>query len=195
MAPSGRILEPTTLTSVYRAQRFSLAAASRLESTTAEGRGDDGRSNDDTCSGSALGHRWGTDARVLVPCPDLIRTRRPDGDPLRLMLLGEGADRLFGTPPGGWASHEDHRCPHRCASLFLARNEDNGIRCVYHGWKFDVTGACVEMPNVPPSEDYKHEGSRECVSNDRTQRSDLDLHGEARSSTGPTTDRGDLVAQ
>jgi phenylpropionate dioxygenase-like ring-hydroxylating dioxygenase large terminal subunit len=44
----------------------------------------------------------------------------------------------------------DHRCPHRCASLFLGRNEEEGIRCIYHGWKFDVAGNCVDMPSLPP---------------------------------------------
>jgi phthalate 4,5-dioxygenase oxygenase subunit len=44
----------------------------------------------------------------------------------------------------------DEYCPHRLASLFLGRNEECGLRCVYHGWKFDVTGACVDMPNEPP---------------------------------------------
>ena len=50
----------------------------------------------------------------------------------------------------------DHRCPHRCASLFFGRNEDGGIRCVYHGWKFDVHGNCLEMPNVAPEQDFGH---------------------------------------
>jgi phenylpropionate dioxygenase-like ring-hydroxylating dioxygenase large terminal subunit len=50
----------------------------------------------------------------------------------------------------------DHRCPHRCASLFLGRNEENGIRCVYHGWKYDAAGNCVDMPNAPPHQDFKH---------------------------------------
>ena len=48
----------------------------------------------------------------------------------------------------------DH-CPHRGASLFFGRNEENGLRCVYHGWKFDVTGACVDMPNEPPESNFK----------------------------------------
>jgi phenylpropionate dioxygenase-like ring-hydroxylating dioxygenase large terminal subunit len=50
----------------------------------------------------------------------------------------------------------DHRCPHRCASLFYGRNEEGGIRCVYHGLKFDVDGNCLDMPNVPPQYDYKN---------------------------------------
>jgi phenylpropionate dioxygenase-like ring-hydroxylating dioxygenase large terminal subunit len=79
---------------------------------------------------------------------------QPDGDPLRLMLLGE---RLVAfRDSAGRIGVMDHRCPHRCASLFLGRNEDHGLRCSYHGWKFDVQGRCVEMPNVPPEQDFKH---------------------------------------
>jgi len=40
-------------------------------------------------------------------------------------------------------------CPHRCASLFYGRNEEEGLRCIYHGWKYDVTGACVDQPGEP----------------------------------------------
>jgi nitrite reductase/ring-hydroxylating ferredoxin subunit len=46
-------------------------------------------------------------------------------------------------------------CPHRGASLFFGRNEEAGIRCVYHGWKFDSSGACVDMPNEPPESNFK----------------------------------------
>ena len=77
-----------------------------------------------------------------------------DGDPVRLMLLGE---RLIGfRDSAGRVGIMDHRCPHRCASLFLGRNEAGGIRCAYHGWKFDVDGRCVDMPNVQPEQDFKH---------------------------------------
>ena len=41
-------------------------------------------------------------------------------------------------------------CPHRGASLFFGRNEEAGLRCVYHGWKFDTAGACVDMPSSRP---------------------------------------------
>src|SRR3954463_6128858 len=68
--------------------------------------------------------------------------------PLRLMLLGE---RLIAfRDRAGRVGVMDHRCPHRCASLFLGRNENEGIRCIYHGWKFDVAGNCVDMPSLPP---------------------------------------------
>jgi phthalate 4,5-dioxygenase oxygenase subunit len=47
-----------------------------------------------------------------------------------------------------------NNCPHRGASLFFGPNEEAGIRCVYHGWKFDVTGACIDMPNEPAESDF-----------------------------------------
>jgi phthalate 4,5-dioxygenase oxygenase subunit len=76
-----------------------------------------------------------------------------DGPPLRLALLGE---RLIAfRDSAGRIGVMDHRCPHRCASLFFGRNEQGGLRCVYHGWKFDVDGNCIDMPNVPPEQDFK----------------------------------------
>ena len=76
-----------------------------------------------------------------------------DGDPVRLMILGEKLIAFRDTD--GRVGILDHRCPHRCASLFMGRNEESGIRCVYHGWKFDVNGNCVDMPNVPKHMDFK----------------------------------------
>jgi len=77
-----------------------------------------------------------------------------DGAPLRLMLLGEKL--IAFRDSAGRVGVMDHRCPHRCASLFLGRNEEGGIRCIYHGWKFDVSGNCVDMASVPPHQDFKH---------------------------------------
>src|SRR4051812_47259432 len=70
-----------------------------------------------------------------------------DGPPVRLMLLGEKLIAFRDSK--GRVGVMDHRCPHRCASLFFGRNEKDGLRCAYHGWKFDVEGHCVDMPNVP----------------------------------------------
>jgi phenylpropionate dioxygenase-like ring-hydroxylating dioxygenase large terminal subunit len=70
-----------------------------------------------------------------------------DGPPLRLLLLGEKLIAFRDT--NGKVGILDHRCPHRCASLFFGRNEEAGLRCIYHGWKFDTEGNCLEMPNVP----------------------------------------------
>jgi phenylpropionate dioxygenase-like ring-hydroxylating dioxygenase large terminal subunit len=78
----------------------------------------------------------------------------PDGAPQRVRLLGENliAFRDTNGVPGLVAEN----CPHRGASLFFGRNEERGIRCVYHGWKFDTSGACVDMPNEPPESNFKH---------------------------------------
>ncbi|MGB9364769.1 MAG: Rieske 2Fe-2S domain-containing protein [Xanthobacteraceae bacterium] len=76
--------------------------------------------------------------------PELVA----DGAPVRLMLLGEKL--IAFRDSAGRVGVMDHRCPHRCASLFLGRNEEEGIRCIYHGWKFDVAGNCVDMPSLPP---------------------------------------------
>ena len=70
-----------------------------------------------------------------------------DGAPVRLRLLGENLIGFRDT--SGRVGIMDHRCPHRCASMFFGRNEENGLRCAYHGWKFDVDGNCLDMPNVP----------------------------------------------
>jgi phenylpropionate dioxygenase-like ring-hydroxylating dioxygenase large terminal subunit len=50
----------------------------------------------------------------------------------------------------------DERCPHRTVSLYFGRNEERGLRCVYHGWKFDVAGNCVDMPSEPPGGGFRH---------------------------------------
>src|SRR5437763_12117218 len=76
-----------------------------------------------------------------------------DGAPLRLLLLGEQLIAFRDT--SGRVGVMDHRCPHRCASLFLGRNEENGIRCVYHGWKYDTQGNCVDTPNLAGNPDFK----------------------------------------
>ena len=79
---------------------------------------------------------------------------KAEGEPMRLMLLGEKLIAFRDT--NGKVGIMDHRCPHRCASLFFGRNEEGGIRCVYHGWKFDADGKCLDMANVPPHQDFKH---------------------------------------
>lgn len=76
----------------------------------------------------------------------------PDGTPLRVKVLGE--DLLAFRTTDGQVGLVDPRCAHRGADLFFGRNEEHGIRCVYHGWKYDIDGKCVELPNVPPGSGY-----------------------------------------
>src|SRR5579864_1513366 len=77
----------------------------------------------------------------------------PDCDPVRVLLLGE---RLLAfSDSTGRVGLLAHNCPHRGASLFFGRNEEGGLRCVYHGWKFATSGACVDMPNEPAESDFR----------------------------------------
>src|SRR5260370_11609470 len=71
--------------------------------------------------------------------------RSPDSDPLRVMLLGE--QLIAFRDSTGKVGLLANNCPHRGASLFFGRNEEAGLRCVYHGWKFSVEGPCVDKPN------------------------------------------------
>ena len=72
----------------------------------------------------------------------------PDCAPVRLKLLGEELVAFRTT--SGRPAVLDTWCPHRNANLFWGRNEEDGLRCVYHGWKFSRDGTCVDMPNEPP---------------------------------------------
>src|SRR5437763_13135865 len=78
----------------------------------------------------------------------------PDSDPVRVKLLGEHL--IAFRDSHGQVGLVQHNCPHRGANLFFGRNEEAGIRCVYHGWKFDVHGDCVDMPNEPAESDFRH---------------------------------------
>lgn len=71
----------------------------------------------------------------------------PDGAPVRSRLLG--VDLVVFRDSNGRVGVLDERCPHRGASLFYGRNEDCGLRCLYHGWKFGVDGAIQEMASEP----------------------------------------------
>src|SRR5919204_4222041 len=71
----------------------------------------------------------------------------PDCPPVRVKLLSE---RLIAfRDSSGKLGLMDEFCAHRGVSLWFGRNEENGLRCSYHGWKYDVTGQCVEIPSEP----------------------------------------------
>jgi phthalate 4,5-dioxygenase len=87
--------------------------------------------------------------------PALLSEELPAADcpPIRLRLLGENLIGFRVT--SGAAGIVVNACPHRGASMFFGRNEEEGLRCVYHGWKFDTTGQCVDMPSEPPESNFK----------------------------------------
>lgn len=82
----------------------------------------------------------------------------PNCDPVPVRLFGE--DLVAWRDSEGQVGLMDRYCPHRRASLVFGRNEDAGLRCLYHGWKVDVKGNVVEMPSEPPesciAKKFKH---------------------------------------
>ena len=71
----------------------------------------------------------------------------------RLRLLGE--DLVAVRAPSGRIALLGEFCPHRRASLYFARNEAAGLRCVYHGWQFELGGQCIDMPNERPESSFQ----------------------------------------
>jgi phthalate 4,5-dioxygenase oxygenase subunit len=91
--------------------------------------------------------------RYWLPCLLSSELPAPDCPPLRLRLLGE--DLVAFRDSEGKVGILEAYCPHRRALLFWGRNEERGLRCVYHGWKFDVHGRCLDMPSEPASSNFK----------------------------------------
>src|SRR5688572_21207645 len=81
--------------------------------------------------------------------PALLSSELPSPDcaPVRVRLLGEAL--IAFRDSSGKVGLLDEFCPHRLVSLWLGRNEEGGLRCVYHGWKFDTEGTCLEQMNEP----------------------------------------------
>ncbi len=87
--------------------------------------------------------------------PAALSTELPEPDcpPIRVRILGE--DLIAFRDTDGKVGLIDAYCPHRRAPMFFGRNEECGLRCVYHGWKFDIEGRCVDMPSEPPDSLFK----------------------------------------
>jgi phthalate 4,5-dioxygenase oxygenase subunit len=91
--------------------------------------------------------------RYWIPALLSSELRSADCTPARVTLLGEKL--IAFRDSHGKVGLVAENCPHRGASLFFGRNEEAGLRCVYHGWKFGVDGACLDMPNEPAESDFK----------------------------------------
>src|SRR5690606_23623951 len=78
----------------------------------------------------------------------------PDCVPVKVKIMNE--DLIAFRDSEGRVGLIDAFCPHRGAPVFFGRNEESGLRCVYHGWKVDVTGKCVDLPNTPEGDTYMH---------------------------------------
>jgi len=104
--------------------------------------------------------------------PALLSSELPEPDcpPVRVKLLGEQLVAFRDT--SGKVGLLSEFCPHRLTSMFFGRNEEGGLRCVYHGWKFDTAGNCLDMMNEPPDSDY---------------------HTKIKTTSYPVVEMGDLV--
>jgi len=97
-----------------------------------------------TDAGTPLGELF---RRYWLPALLAEELPEPDCPPVRIKLLGERLVAFRDT--AGKLGLIDEFCAHRGVSLWFGRNEENGLRCPYHGWKYDVTGQCVEIPSEP----------------------------------------------
>jgi phthalate 4,5-dioxygenase len=120
-----------------------------------------------TGSGTAMGEYF---RRFWLPVALSRELPEPDGPPIRVKVMDEELVAFRDT--GGRVGLIEPHCAHRGANLFFGRNEESGIRCIYHGWKYDVDGRCVDMPNVPAGSGY---------------------HGEIAIKAYPTREFGDMV--
>lgn len=91
--------------------------------------------------------------RYWLPAILSSEIAEPDGTPKRVRLLGENLVAFRDSE--GRVGVMDEYCPHRGASLVLARNENCALQCLYHGWRIDVNGTIVEMPSEPEESDFK----------------------------------------
>ena len=91
--------------------------------------------------------------RYWVPALLSEEIPAPDSPPARVKLLGE--DLVAFRDTQGRIGLIGERCAHRGTSLFFGRNEECGLRCVYHGWKYDVEGNVVDTPAEPAGSDFR----------------------------------------
>lgn len=91
--------------------------------------------------------------RYWVPAVLSKQIAEPDSPPVRVQIMGEKLVAFRDSE--GRVGILDEQCPHRTASLFYGRNEECGLRCVYHGWKFDVDGNCTDLPSEPPGSNFQ----------------------------------------
>src|SRR5580692_7128503 len=90
--------------------------------------------------------------RYWLPAMHADEIPEPDCPPVRVTLLSEKLVAFRDTR--GRIGMIEEFCAHRGASLWFGRNEESGLRCPYHGWKYDVTGQCVEVPSEPVESGY-----------------------------------------
>lgn len=127
---------------IFKVRRQSLHHFTRKENQalTRVGRG--------TPMGSLFRQYW-------IPVLPTSHLEEPGGRPIRVKLLSE--DLVLFQTRAGKVGLVGAYCPHRLGPLFFGRVEEDGLRCPYHGWKFAPAGKCLEMPNIPPGQQFMDE--------------------------------------
>ena len=106
----------------------------------------------ETGAGTPMGELF---RRYWIPFLLSDEVGEPEGAPVRVKLLSE---RLLAfRDSNGKLGLIDEFCAHRRVSLWFGRNEEGGIRCPYHGWKYDVSGNCMEIPSEPETSKFRTE--------------------------------------
>ena len=115
---------------------------------------------------SATDNELLTQVSAGTPMGDLVRRYwipavfsyevEADGVPHRTRLMGE--DLVVVRLTSGAVATMTPHCPHRTASLYYGRNEEEGLRCAYHGWKFAADGSCVDMPSGASGKQLQGQG-------------------------------------
>ena len=101
-----------------------------------------------TAMGNLFRHYW-------IPVVPISHLAEPGGRPMRVKLLGE--DLVLFRTEAGEIGLIGAYCPHRLAPLYFGRVEEDGLRCAYHAWKYAPNGRCIEMPNIPPAQQFMEE--------------------------------------
>src|SRR5215203_6128949 len=101
-------------------------------------------------SGTSMGDMM---RRYWLPAALSSEIAEPDGTPKRVRLLGE--ELVAFRDSSGRVGVMDELCPHRGASLVLARNENNALQCLYHGWRIAADGTILETPCEPEESDFR----------------------------------------
>ena len=125
--------------------------------------------------------------RYWMPALLSSEVAEPDGAPVRVRLLGE--DLIAFRDSNGDVGLVDAFCPHRRAPMFFGRNEECGLRCVYHGWKFDrrrnVRRHAVRAARLT----FQNQGSHPELSDVGRRRYRLGLHGAGGARTAAARTR------
>ena len=115
--------------------------------------------------------------RFWLPALLSSELAEPDSPPVRLRLLGEDLVAFHDTD--GRVGIIEPYCAHKLAHLFWGRNEEQGLRCTYHGWKYDVDGNCVDIAERAAGEQLQEQDQARCLPDARAGRRRLGLYGSA----------------